>query len=155
MSKKTKKSLCETCKFYHGLNDVVCAVHPYGAKEENCCDWQQKNLYHEKKNLFWQNLVEFLGINLLDSIRNSALVGVYHGLIVLSLLGIEYSDLKVQHLELECKQVRVEQLEIKKIDCSTKIDLKILFWLLIGLSSASAGLLLCLLRLAFIFTADL
>jgi hypothetical protein len=34
------KVTCFSCKYYHGLNDVHCALHPHGKKFEDCKDFE-------------------------------------------------------------------------------------------------------------------
>lgn len=34
-----KSSDCRTCKYFHGLDDIHCAVHPYGKAFRDCKDY--------------------------------------------------------------------------------------------------------------------
>jgi hypothetical protein len=34
------KVTCFSCKYYHGLNGIHCALHPYGKKFEDCRDFE-------------------------------------------------------------------------------------------------------------------
>jgi len=33
---------CQRCQFYHGANQVVCGLHPYGPGSETCSDYAPK-----------------------------------------------------------------------------------------------------------------
>ncbi len=33
---------CRGCRFYHGANGLVCAVHPYGSSSDTCVDFNPK-----------------------------------------------------------------------------------------------------------------
>lgn len=33
---------CKGCRFYHGRNNLICAVHPSGIETDTCNDWESK-----------------------------------------------------------------------------------------------------------------
>ncbi len=35
-----QSSVCHSCRFHHGKNGVVCAVHPNGPDGDTCGDWE-------------------------------------------------------------------------------------------------------------------
>jgi hypothetical protein len=40
-SELTEPSRCSSCKYFHGANDLVCAVHPtYEGDREQCIDYE-------------------------------------------------------------------------------------------------------------------
>ncbi|NJN10805.1 MAG: hypothetical protein HC815_23570 [Richelia sp. RM1_1_1] len=34
---------CAGCRNFHGADEIVCGIHPYGWDDENCPDWQSNN----------------------------------------------------------------------------------------------------------------
>lgn len=38
----TLSKKCVNCKFYHGKNGIVCAVHPGGTESDSCADFDRK-----------------------------------------------------------------------------------------------------------------
>ena len=35
-----KEEQCRNCRYYHGRDEIVCALHPYGPSSENCFDYE-------------------------------------------------------------------------------------------------------------------
>jgi len=38
----TPPRYCKRCQFYHGANQVVCGLHPYGPDSKTCSDYVPK-----------------------------------------------------------------------------------------------------------------
>ncbi|NJO65341.1 MAG: hypothetical protein HC836_46790 [Richelia sp. RM2_1_2] len=38
-----KLETCAGCRNFHGADEIVCGIHPYGWDDENCPDWESNN----------------------------------------------------------------------------------------------------------------
>lgn len=45
---------CKYCRFYHGVNNIVCAIHPYGPDSKVCSDFvPESNELAESSRSSW------------------------------------------------------------------------------------------------------
>lgn len=61
--KTNPHSYCRRCRFYHGQDELVCAVHPYGPVKDTCSDFVPKLSSPSFRN--WHVWIKMLIISLL------------------------------------------------------------------------------------------
>jgi len=37
-----QQTRCQECSFYHGNNNIICTLHPYGPGDKTCLDWESR-----------------------------------------------------------------------------------------------------------------